>query len=127
MNQETDMEAVIQAEEALAAAHLSLDLATIDRLLHPDYVIIQPGGTIEDKAATLASLHADQRHWEIAQSDQLDVRLYGETAVVVGRWRGKGQNGAEPFDYQARFLSVWVRENDLWRNVAYEAAPIEYL
>jgi hypothetical protein len=44
----------------------------------------------------------------------------------VGRWRGKGQNGAEPFDYQARFLSVWVRENDLWRNVAYEAAPIEY-
>jgi ketosteroid isomerase-like protein len=126
MNQETDMEAVIQAEEALAAAHLSLDLATIDRLLHPDYVIIQPGGTIEDKAVTLASLHTDQRHWEIAQSDQLDVRLYGETAVVVGRWRGKGQNGAEPFDYQARFLSVWVREKDLWRNVAYEAAPIEY-
>ena len=124
MNQEADIQAVIQAEEALAAAHLSLDLDTIDRLLHPDYVIIQPNGQLEDKAATLNSLRSDQRHWEIAQSDQLEVRLYGETAIVVGRWRGKGHNGPESFDYQARFLSIWVREKGLWRNVAYEAAPL---
>lgn len=44
--------AIIAAEEALAAAHLTLDRATLDRLLHPDYIIVQPSGEIENKAQT---------------------------------------------------------------------------
>jgi ketosteroid isomerase-like protein len=96
--------AVIQAEQELAEAHRNLNLAVFERLLHPDYALIQPGGRIEGKAETIASLQSGGRHWEIARSDQLDVRIYGDTAVVIGRWRGKGRN-------TARFLSVWVREH----------------
>lgn len=119
--QQAQVAAVIEAEQRLAAAHLILDLATIDRMLHPDYVLIQPGGRQETKAQTLASLQRDNRHWEVAASDELDVRLYGDTAVVTGRWRGRGQNGEVAFDYRARFLSIWVREAGEWRNVAYMA------
>lgn len=120
MNEYTnDIEAIIQAEQALAAAHLSLDIATIDRLLHPAYVIVQPGGVQENKAQTLASLQGEERHWELAESDDMAVRLYGDSAVVTGRWRGRGRNGSERFDYRAHFLSMWVREEGQWRNVAY--------
>jgi ketosteroid isomerase-like protein len=119
-----DRDAVIRAEQALAAAHLTLDLTTIDRLLHPDYVIVQPGGAHENKAQTLASLTTGDRHWDLAESDELAVRLYGDTAVVTGRWRGRGRNGAQHFDYQARFLSAWVREGGEWRNVAYMATEV---
>jgi ketosteroid isomerase-like protein len=122
--------ALIAAEEALAAAHLTLDLATLDRLLHPDYVIVQPGGAIEDKAQTLASFTTGDRHWDLAQSDEMTVRIHGDTAVVTGRWRGRGRNGAIHFNYQARFLSTWVRENGAWRNLAYMATeltlPVNY-
>ncbi|MCE7985529.1 MAG: nuclear transport factor 2 family protein [Caldilinea sp. CFX5] len=122
MNEPTnDSAAVIQAEQALATAHLTLDVATIDRLLHPTYVIVQPGGTHENKAQTLASFLAGDRHWDLAESDEMAVRLYGDTAVVTGRWRGRGRNGTVHFDYQARFLSTWVREDGAWRNVAYMA------
>lgn len=124
MGEQQDQAAVIQAEQTLAAAHLTLDLATIDRLLHPDYVIIQPGGVHETKAQTLASLQNDNRHWDIAESDDLAVQLYGDTAVVTGRWRGCGRNGVTPFDYRARFLSIWVREDGEWRNVAYMATEV---
>lgn len=119
-----DRSAVIQAEQALAAAHLTLDIATFDRLLHPTYVIVQPGGAHENKAQTLASLTTGDRHWDLAESDDLEVRLYGDTAVVTGRWRGRGRNGAQHFDYQARFLSAWVREGGEWRNVAYMATEV---
>lgn len=115
---------VIAAEERLAAASLTLDLGVFEQLLHPDYVIIQPGGLIENKAETIASLASDTRHWQVARSDEMDVRVYGDTAVVIGRWTGKGQNGDEPFDYQARFLSVWVKEGEQWRNVAFQSTPI---
>jgi ketosteroid isomerase-like protein len=115
---------ILAAEEALAAAHLTLDLVTIDRLLHPAYIIVQLGGTIEDKAQTLASFTTGDRYWELAQSDEMTVRLFGDTAIVTGRWRGRGRNGAEQFDYQARFLSTWVRDAGEWRNIAYMATEI---
>ena len=126
MNEQTKaVDAVIQAEQTLAAAHLTLDIATIDRLLHPDYLIVQPGGVQETKAQTLASLQSGNRHWDVAESDELAVRLYGDTAVVTGRWRGRGHNGTIPFDYSACFPSIWVREGGEWRNVAYMAAEVE--
>jgi hypothetical protein len=116
--------AVAQAERALAEAHLSLDLAIFDRLLHKDYVVIQPGGLTRDKAETLASLRGGTRHWDRASVDQLDIRLYDGTAVVTGRWSASGRNGAASFDEQARFLSVWVREDGRWQNVAYQSTDI---
>ena len=125
MNEQRIVQEVTGAEIELSEAHLNLDLDVFNRLLHPDYVIIQPGGVIEGKAETMASLRAGGRLWEIARSDEMDVCIYGDTAVVIGRWRGKGQNAGELFDYSARFLSVWVREDSQWRNVAAQSTPID--
>ncbi|MEM7345604.1 MAG: nuclear transport factor 2 family protein [Chloroflexota bacterium] len=122
---EDEFEAIAQAEEKLAAAHLQLDLKIIDELLHPDYVVVQPGGTLETKAEVLASYKTETREWNLAQVDQLDIRFQGDTAVVIGRWRAVGQHGAERFDYSARFLSVWVKQDGRWQNIAYQATEIE--
>ncbi|MCA9929425.1 MAG: nuclear transport factor 2 family protein [Anaerolineales bacterium] len=124
MSANEKIQAVKQAECDLAAAHLTLDIACFDALLHPNYVIVQPGGKIEGKAETLASLQSGGRLWEIARSDQMDVQVYRETAVVTGCWRGKGKNGGTAFDYSARFLSVWIDENGIWRNVASQSTEI---
>lgn len=115
---------VITAEQQLAQAHLVMDLAVIARRLHDDYVVVQPGGRLETKQDVLHSYTHEIREWHTAEVDQLDVRLYGETAVVIGRWRATGQNNAVHFDYAARFLSVWVWHDGRWQNVAYQATEI---
>jgi len=125
MTASNDIATIIAAEQALAVAHLTLDLATIERLLHPDYVIVQPGGALENKAQTLTSFTTGARYWELAVSDEMTVRVDGDTAIVTGLWRGRGRNGAHHFDYQARFLSTWVRTAGEWRNLAYMATEIE--
>jgi hypothetical protein len=117
--------AVVQAEHQLAAAHLQLDLKTLEYLLHPDYVIIQPGGKVETKTEVIDSFHTGLRHWDTAWVDQLDIRLYGDTARVVGRWQASGQHGMERFDYAARFLSIWVKQEGRWQNIAYQSTEIE--
>ena len=116
---------VIADEQQLAAAHLDLDLQTIDHLLHADYAILQPGGRIEGKQETLASLREGERSWQMAQSDQLELRITGQTAVVTGRWRGKGINQGRPFDYATLFPSIWAREDGRWLNIAYSATPVQ--
>ncbi|HSM54605.1 MAG TPA: hypothetical protein VK879_00490 [Candidatus Sulfomarinibacteraceae bacterium] len=48
-----------------------------------------------------------------------------DTAAVTGRRSGRGWHGQQHSDYQARFLSVWVRQQGAWRNVAYQPTPIK--
>jgi len=115
---------VIQAEKRLAAAHLTLDMAVIADLLHDDYVIVQPGGRLETKQDVLASYASGERHWESADVERLDVKVYGEMARVVGVWKAKGTNAGVPFDYQARFISVWIRVGNEWKNISYASAEI---
>ncbi len=117
----SDIQAIAESERQLAAAHLSLDLDAIDRLLHPDYLILQPGGRLEGKAELLASLRSGERHWHIAHCDQLVIRLYGDTGIATGLWRAAGTNAGQEFDYQARFISVWIKVGRRWQNIAYQS------
>jgi ketosteroid isomerase-like protein len=118
------VEQVRVAEKQLAAAHVRMDVDLIDDLLHPDYVIIQPGGSVESKRHVLDSYRSGTRYWEFAQSDQMAIRVYGDMAIVIGRWQAKGRNGDVDFDYAARFLSVWIRQAGRWLNLISQSAEI---
>jgi ketosteroid isomerase-like protein len=112
-------------EQALAEAHKNLDTASIARLLHPDYVNLRNDGSRETRAEFLTSLDSGGRIWRTAQSDNLQVKVFGNCAVVTGRWRGVGTNRGKNFDYSASYLSIWVQSDGSWRNVAYSAHDIQ--
>ena len=119
-----DIAQIIDAEERLARAHLTLDLNEIDSLLHSDYVIIQPNGVIENKDEVLTSYHSGSRKWEAASVSQLSVQLFGDMARVIGIWSASGMNDGQAFDYQARFISIWLKENNGWKNIVYSSAEL---
>ncbi len=119
-----DRKRVLAAEQQLASAHATHDLRRIAALLHDDYRILQPNGTIETKAEVLASYANDGRYWALAEVSDLTVMLHGVVAQVVGVWRATGSNDGIAFDYRARFLSVWLKESDEWRNIAYSSAEL---
>jgi ketosteroid isomerase-like protein len=120
----TDAEVIAAAERAIAAAHLTLDTAALESLYHPDFVIAQPDGSTETRAEVLASYRSGERRWDFAEVDQLEIRVAGDTGIAIGRWRAQGTNRGQPFDYAARFLSVWVRTDAQWRNLAYQSVEI---
>jgi ketosteroid isomerase-like protein len=115
---------VLAAEHAWTTAHLHSDLETITRLMAEEYIKIQPDGSVVRRAEALASFVPEQRTWEVAQGDQYDVRVYGDTAVVVGRWSARGLNHGQHFDYQARFMSIYVRRDGTWQMVAEQSTEI---
>ncbi len=118
------IEEVMQAEMAWVDAHRQLDTKTLDRLMADDYFIIRPDGSVAGKEEDLASYQSGQRYWEYAEGDQYDIRLYGQTAVLHGRWRARGVNAGQNFDYSARFLSVYVKRDGRWQMVAAQSTPI---
>ena len=70
---------VAQAEYAMAEAHLNLDIAVIDNLLHSDCTIVQPGGKVESKADVLASYQSNTRHWSFAWPIQMAAKFRSTT------------------------------------------------
>jgi ketosteroid isomerase-like protein len=118
------VEEVLLAEREWLLAHLRLDVPALDGLMAPDYLQIGARGHPVTKEQVLASFRSGERHWMEAHSEEHDVRVYGDTAVVVGRWRARGTNAGTSFDYQARYVSVWVRRDGGWRMVSDQSTPI---
>jgi ketosteroid isomerase-like protein len=52
------------------------------------------------------------------------VKVYGDMARVIGLWIAAGTNNGLAFDYQARFISVWIQERDNWKNISYTSNEI---
>lgn len=117
-------EEVLKAEEKWAKAHFESDVKTIDELIHPDYSIIKPDGSVWDRETALASYIPGKREWSEAESSQHNVKIYGETAIVIGVWKAKGVNNGTPFDYKARYTSLWVKEDGKLRIVSDQSTDI---
>jgi ketosteroid isomerase-like protein len=113
---------VLRAEREWLVTHLRLDVQALDRLMAPEYIQIDARAV--SKEEVLGSFQSGGRGWDEAHSDDHDVRIYGNTAVVFGRWRARGINAGEPFDYAARYASVWVESDGEWRMVSDQSTPI---
>jgi uncharacterized protein (TIGR02246 family) len=116
---------VLAAEREWARAHLENDTDALAEMMAEEYTQIAGDGSVLGKEEVLASFWPGVRHWDEATSDEHDVRVYGEAAVVIGRWRGRGVNSGQPFDYSARYVSVWVRRDGRWQMVTDQSTEID--
>ena len=118
------IEELLAIEHEWAAAHRNGDFATMERLMADDFVKVLPDGSLANKAEVLASLRDQHRSWYFAAGDEYDVRILGDAAVVIGRWRGRGSNNGQPFDYSARFSSIYVRRDGRWLMLTEQSTTI---
>ena len=115
---------VIEVERRWVKAHLELDIEAIEKILAEDYVQIRADGAVISKEDLLESYRSGKRVWDYADSDQYRLSVYGDVAVLVGRWRGRGTNDGEAFDYSARFMAVYVRRDGAWQLAADQSTAL---
>ncbi len=118
------VEQVLLAKREWLLAHPRLDVQALDRLMAPEYLQIGDRGRAVGKEQVLESFRSGRRGWEEARSDEHEVRIYGNTAVVVGRWQARGTNAGQIFDYSSRYVAVWVKLDGEWRMVSDHATRI---
>ena len=116
---------LLETERKWAAAHLSLDLDMLEDILSDQYRQIQSDGTVIGKEELFFSYRSGRRKWEIAESDEYEVRMLGNVALLIGRWRGVGENNGEAFNYSARFLAVYQLQEGEWKLISDVSIPLE--
>ena len=117
MNTDTITE-LTRIEEQLAAAWVNGDQQFIERILSDDWSVIDPTGRVLTKAEVLQEAFTGERTITEGKIDQVNVRDFGEWAIVTGRTRMSGSYQGEQMTVVLRFTDVFVRTSGEWKCIA---------
>ena len=115
---------VLQAENERRAAVLRNDKAALDRILADDYRVVVMTGAVVDKGGELALYNGDRKP-QVLTADEMEIRIYADTAVVIGRSTIKDVLRGQARDVQSRFTNVWVKRNGRWQVVSRQATELK--
>lgn len=96
------------------AAEQKGDAAYLDTHLTDDFVGVGPFGFMLPKPAWLGRFESGLSY-ESFRLDEVQVRVYGDAAVVVARAEQVGTFGGNPVPEATRATLVAVRQPDGWR------------
>lgn len=96
------------------AAMTQNDPDAIGRYMRDDWVIIGTDGTMDTKDTFLALVRCSDLSHDVMETQDLDVRFYGETAVTIASGLSGGTFRGAPFLLKERMSCVYVREAGTW-------------
>jgi ketosteroid isomerase-like protein len=103
-----------QMELAWGDAFERGDLAALDRFMADEYILTDPLGNVRNKAESLAAIKTSQVHFESTTSDDVNVRVNGDTAVVTGRSTFRGRYKGWPLAGRYQYTDVLVNRGGSW-------------
>jgi ketosteroid isomerase-like protein len=117
-----DEKAVEALDVEYQAAVKQNDVATMDRILADDFVLVTGLGKTYTKADLLDEARSKRTVYEHQEDSARKVRVWGDTAVVTALLWAKGTEGGKAFDYKLWFSDTYVRTPTGWRYVLAQAS-----
>lgn len=118
------VELLSSIEERLAAAWVAGDNSFHERVLADDWSVIDLTGRVLSKAEVLAEAFSGDRQITSGHIDEIDVRPFGDWAIVTGRTRMAGRYRGEDMEVTLRFTDVFANRDGDWQVVASQATLI---
>jgi ketosteroid isomerase-like protein len=110
-------EELLHVANAWDRAMVANDAEAIGAFMAEDWTIIGPDGSVGDKKAFLGLVKSGHLTHDVMTTEDANVRMYGNTAVVTARGVSGGQYQGQPFRELERSSCVFVKESGKWRCV----------
>jgi ketosteroid isomerase-like protein len=107
-----------QVDHERIQAQIGADAAALDRIYADDFIGIGPSGTVRTKAQVIADFTSGNLKFQSITTDDVHLRIYGNTAVETGRSTMIGQDKGKTVPRDNRFTRVWIKQGAHWRLVA---------
>jgi conserved hypothetical protein len=118
-NQNRSVEQVIrQLDYERIQAQIGANALALNRIYADDFIGIGPSGTVRTKAQVISDFTSADLKFQSITTDDVRVRVYGNTAVETGRSTMIGQDKGKAVPRDNRFTRVWVKQDGRWRLVA---------
>ena len=113
-------EEILALEATWRTAPLEGDLQTVSRVTADDWIGVAPTGAVMSKADLIEMLSSRPAPFESAVYDDVQLYVYGQTAVVTSLFRGEGKD----LQFEQRFMRVYANRDGKWQCVATQVVPI---
>ncbi len=114
----SDKTELIQFEKDLASILVKSDLAGLEDKLTADWKLVLAEGDLMTREQLVKNIKSGKLRFSAHSVDELDIRIYGDAAVVIGIAVSKGAWEGEEFNGRDRFSDIFIRQAGKWRCVS---------
>src|SRR5215208_2337435 len=115
---ETVVEGIRRLDQERIQAQIHADAAALNRIYADDFIGIGPSGRVRTKAQVISDFTSGDLKFQSITTDDVRVRVYGNTAVETGRSTMIGQDRGKAVPRDNRFTRVWIKQVGRWRLVS---------
>lgn len=120
-----------EARRTLAAqAHawdkalIAKDRAGIEANMAPEFRQLRSGGKIVGREEFINDVLDPGFSMDPYSVEDFEIRFFGDTALVYGRIRMSGRDGAERWSAHFRYIDTYVRRGGRWQVVSVQITPL---
>ena len=107
-------------------SYVRRDTGFLERHLAQDYTSTFPDGAVLDKKGEIDSLQSGTIALTEMTPTEMNVRLYGTTAVITGQSTIKAKVNGHEMGGEFRFIDVWAKQGVQWQAVASQVTRITH-
>jgi len=106
-----------QLDQERVQAQINADVSALDRLYADDFIGVGPSGAVRTKPQVLSDFKSRELKFQSITTDDIQVRIYDNTAVETGRSTMIGQDKGKALPRDNRFSRVWIKRQGHWQLV----------
>jgi ketosteroid isomerase-like protein len=120
-----DRSEILAVERAWDTAVVKRDVAALNRILADDFLLVWINGQVSGKRDMLKAVAARKAEIDPFETEDVNVRIYGDTAVVTGRFTQTAHLGERSETNQFRYTDVYHRTRRGWQAISAHASLIK--
>jgi ketosteroid isomerase-like protein len=118
--------AVLQYEQQIIDAIRQKNLTKWQNLVAEDWCLIDWQGQVINREQMFNALSTRDINIAAIEGRDLEARVYGDTAIVIGKVIVKGRYQGQDISGQYRVMDIWTQQSGQWQIVAAQQTPIQH-
>ena len=124
MPEATIIDTVEELEQTWATAETRGDVATLEAIATPDFMLVGPAGFVLDKQQWLDRYRNGDLTTQSLVLENPVTRTYGEATITVARHVQQAEYQGHPANGEFRATHITVRDHTRWRLAGMHLSPI---
>ncbi len=120
----SDEKEIRSVEAVLCRAFESGDAATLRKHMDATFTQTSSRGEVTDFEQNVAEVARREPRYEVFRNHDQKIRLYGDTAIILGITTVKGTADGKPFEADFQYTDTWIRRDGHWKIAASHASRL---
>lgn len=121
----TDKDQLRELEKRSAASLVSGDFQMLGSIFAEEWTLVSDDGQVLSRQQIFSQLRGGDLKFTSYALGELDIRIFGDTAVVIGHGTPHGEYRGERFETNELFTDTFIRRAGQWRCVLSHTSTLQ--